>query len=424
MRYGLGTLRCAAYSPDGKTIATGGGIGAVLWDARTGDFVRILSAPGHYVYSVAFSPDGTKVLTGSYDATAKLWDTATGAEIRTFTGHTWWPITSVAFSPDGTKVLTGSWDQTAKLWDAATGAEIRIFEGHTDDVWSVAFSLDGTKVLTGSRDKTAKLWNASTGAEIQTFAWHTWNLTSVAFSPDGTKILTGSVDETAKLWDVSTGAEIRTLLGHTSAVFSVAFSPDGTKVLTGSYDATAKLWDTSTGAEIRTFSGHTSYVYSVAFSPDGTKVLTGGNEGLTILWDSGLGNRGPQPPPVSQRKLDKIILVAGGGPYTGNSISAQTEALAELTYLTATIRGYTPANIYYLSAFDTPATDAKVDGAASSTAIEDAITDWARDASRLTIWLIDHGHPRSGGPRMVVFGERNPFTDRLSCGVGFQRDSG
>ena len=118
-RYGLGSLECAAYSPDGKHVATGGGIGVVLWDANTGDQVRILSAPGHYVLSVAFSPDGTKILTGSWypDCTAKLWDAETGAAIQTFGGHTKW-VESVAFSPDGRKVLTGGGDGLTLLWDS------------------------------------------------------------------------------------------------------------------------------------------------------------------------------------------------------------------------------------------------------------------------------------------------------------------
>jgi len=120
--------------------------------------IRTFSGHSGAVASVAFSPDGAKVLTGSYDNTARLWDAATGVIIRSFS-HSG-RIKSVAFSPDGTKVLTGAdWpDNTANLWDAATGSLTRTFSGHTDWVYSVAFSPDGMKVLTGSRDGTAKLW--------------------------------------------------------------------------------------------------------------------------------------------------------------------------------------------------------------------------------------------------------------------------
>ncbi|HUU97622.1 MAG TPA: dockerin type I domain-containing protein [Phycisphaerae bacterium] len=130
---------------------------------------------------------------------AVLAETVVTEPILTFSGHTS-IVTSVAYSPDGAKVLTGSGDKTARLWNAATGAHIRTFSGHTQYVWSVAFSPDGTNVLTGSYDKTARLWDAATGAHIRTFAGHAGGVWSVAFSPDGTKVLTGSYDNTARLW--------------------------------------------------------------------------------------------------------------------------------------------------------------------------------------------------------------------------------
>ena len=153
-------------------------------------------------------------------------------------GHTA-AVRSVAFSPDGRQVLTGSSDKTAKLWNL-DGQEVRTFAGHTAEVWSVAFSPDGRQVLTGSYDNTAKLWNLD-GQEVRTFAGHTAAVLSVAFSPDGRQVLTGSSDKTAKLWNLD-GQEVRTFAGHTAEVLSVAFSPDGRQVLTGSYDKTAKLW--------------------------------------------------------------------------------------------------------------------------------------------------------------------------------------
>jgi len=149
MILGLGSLGAAVYSPDGKYIATAGSLGVFLWDAETGALLRTLIGHTGAVYSVAFSPGGKRVLTGSSDFTAKLWDAETGQEIRSFLGHVG-EVWSVAFSPDGTQILTGSSNFTAKLWDAETGQEIRTFGGHLGGVLSVAFSPDGTQILTGS----------------------------------------------------------------------------------------------------------------------------------------------------------------------------------------------------------------------------------------------------------------------------------
>ena len=283
MQFGLGSLRAVAYSPGGTMIATVGQRGTFLWSASDGSLIRRIDGHTDWVNSVTFSPNGTKVLTGSDDRTAKLWSVSDGSLIRTFDGPAN-PVRSVAFSPDGTKILTGNLYDAAKLWSVSDGSLIRTFDGHTSPVTSVAFSPDGTKVLTGGDDQTAKLWSVSDGSLLRTFDGHTSNVNSVAFSPDGTKVLTGSHDWTAKLWSVNDGSLIRTFDGHLHWVESVAFSPDGTKVLTGSHNNTAKLWSVSDGSLIRTFDGHMDLVFGVAFSPDGTKVLTGSDDNTAKLW--------------------------------------------------------------------------------------------------------------------------------------------
>jgi predicted NACHT family NTPase len=247
------------------------------------------------VRSVAFSPDGTTLASGSDDKKVRLWDAATGKEIRTLT-HTD-SVRSVVFSPDGTTLASGSEDKKVRLWDAATGNEIRALTGHTKQVYSVAFSPDGATLASGSCDRTVRLWDAATGNEIRTLTGHTDLVRSVAFSPDGTTLASGSDDKKVRLWDAATGKEIR-ILTHTASVRSVAFSSDGTTLASGSKDKKVRLWDTATGKEIRTLTGHTDWVYSVAFSPDGTTMASGGGGGeyfsgdnAVRIWNARIGER-------------------------------------------------------------------------------------------------------------------------------------
>jgi WD40 repeat protein len=274
-----------AFAPDGARVLSGSDDSTIkLWDTATGALIRTFEGHSKEVNSVAFSPDGALVLSGSSDKSIKLWDTATGALIRTFEGHLV-AVQSVTFSPDGALVLSGSSDKSIKLWDTATGALIRTLDGHSKSVHSVAFSPDSRLLLSGSYDKTIKLWDAATGALIRTFEGHSGPVASVVFSPDSTCVLSGSWDTTIKLWDATTGALIRTF-EHSDRVWSVAFSPDGARVLSGSDDKKIKLWEVATGA--LTFQSNIGSVRSVAFSPDGTRVLSGNTFNEVTLWNADL----------------------------------------------------------------------------------------------------------------------------------------
>ncbi len=281
-----GAVFSVAFSPDGRYVLTGSqDKTAILWNTATGQQVRVFHGHDASVSSIAFSPDGRHVLTGSHDNTAILWDVATGQQVRVFRGHDFW-VESVVFSPDGREVLTGSWDSTAILWDATTGQQVRVLRGHDRGVNSVAFSPDGRQVLTGSFEKTAILWNKATGEQVRVFQKHDASVSAVAFSADGLRVLIGSTDNTAILWDATTGQQIRVFRGHHAWVDSVAFSPDGRQVLTGSLDKTAILWDTATGDRVRDFHTNVASVSSVAFSPDGRRILTGSDDKTAIVWNT------------------------------------------------------------------------------------------------------------------------------------------
>ena len=240
------------------------------------------------VSAVAFSPDGSLVLTGSWDSTARIWDAASGQEFYKLP-HNNAIVLAVAFSPDGSKVLTGSTDGSARIWDATRGKEIHELP-HNSIVLAVAFSPDGSKVLTGSGDNTARIWDAASGQEIHKLP-HNSIVLAVAFSPDGSRAVTGGYDREARIWDATSGQELHRL-PHEGPVNSVDFSPDGSQVLTGSYDREARIWDATSGLELHRLP-HESSINCLDFSSDGSSVVTGIADGTAWIW------------PVSDRDLIK-----------------------------------------------------------------------------------------------------------------------
>jgi WD40 repeat protein len=276
------------FTPDGRTLASGGLDDAVkLWDVASGQEIRTLEGHRSGVTSVMFSPDGLTLASGGLDNAVKLWDVASGQEIRTLEGHSD-GIKSVGFSPDGRTLASGGYDSTVKLWDVASGQEIRTLASHSDDVESVVFSPDGRTLASGSSDSTVKLWDVATGQEILTLEGHSNDVSSVVFSPNGRTLASGGYDSTVKLWDVTTGQMIRTM-EVSSWVFSVAFSPDGRTLASGSLDHMVKLWDVPSGIEIMSLKGHSSIVESVAFSPDGHTVASGSLDRTVKLWNAATG---------------------------------------------------------------------------------------------------------------------------------------
>jgi WD40 repeat protein len=283
-----------AFSPDGRTALSGSSDKtAKLWDISTGRQIRTFAGHSDLVVSVAFSPDGRIATSGSQDNVLKLWELATGKELLTIPGS------KGAFSPDGRVLLSGSYNRGSgevKVWDTATGREIRTFASYPAN--SVAFSADGRTVLS-SDHRTIKVWEFGTGSEL-----HTWDLGdraggAVAFSRDGRYALSATMvylvetmrdrlGPTLKLMETMTGKELLTLKYQPTSnplVFALAVSPDKRTALSGGDDQTVRLWDLAQGREIRTFTGHTAMVMSVAYSPDGRTALSGAGDNTLMLWD-------------------------------------------------------------------------------------------------------------------------------------------
>ena len=282
-------VSAVCYSPHGKFMLSGSFDGTLkLWEIATGKELRTFSEHTGLVCSVCFSPDGKYALSGSWDHSVKLWDVATGKELKSMDGHCGW-VLSVGFSPDGKYAISGCDNWIIKLWDLSTGQELKTFAGHKDFVNSVCFSPDGKYVLSGSDDKTIKLWEISSVKEIKSFSGITSAVKSVCFSPDGKFALSGGEDKNVTLWKVSSGKAVKILVGHTDNVNTVSFSPDGLFALSGSDDASIKLWNISTSKILKTFAGSSKTILSVSFSPNGKFVLAGGNDPIIRSWEIATG---------------------------------------------------------------------------------------------------------------------------------------
>jgi WD40 repeat protein len=279
----------AAFSPDGRRLATASwDRTAQLWDAVTG--AALLRAPLRHkgeVRRVTFSPDGRRVATASLDGTARVWDAATGEPVTRFLPHQD-QVFEVSFRPDGKWLLTASLDGKARVWDADTGALVVALK-HDRPVRYAEFNRDGTRVVTASDDRTARVWDVPSGALVVTLE-HPGPVLQAAFSPDGRFVVTASRDDgTGWVWDVPSGRPVGEPLRHGGALVSARFSPDGRRVLTASADGTARVWDAATGQPVTSPLRHDSRLEHAAFSPDGRRVVTAGMDGMARVWDAATG---------------------------------------------------------------------------------------------------------------------------------------
>ena len=301
-----------AWSPDGTRLLSGSHDGtARVWDANRGTELFALAGPSLSISAVAWSPDGTRLLTAAEDHSVRIWDATTGADLLTLGVGGSGVGGAVAWSPDSTRILTSFDDASARIWDASSGQVVRTLSGHTEHLTAVSWSPDGTRVATASDDGTARVWDVTTGTELlrvgpmafvgrgatvgpdgrPTHVGPIEPMTGLSWSPDSRRIITAFDSAEPRVWDAATGEEVLSLHGRERRWVSVvSWSPDGSRIITDDISGTtAHIWDAATGEELLSLRGHSQWACALAWSPDSRRVATGSHDDTVRVWDAATG---------------------------------------------------------------------------------------------------------------------------------------
>lgn len=282
-----------ACAPNSAIVAVGTYRQVQLWNVVTGRKTGVLAGMPENICVLAFSPDGRTLAAGGGVPTVRgevrLYDVASGRQLRVLAGHTDM-VYALAFTPDGRRLVTASGDKTLRIWNWRSGVSLNALKDHADSVYGIACSPDGRRLASTGVDRSIKIWDAATGKPLFTFTGRAHNDTAyaLAFSPDGKLLLSAGGDRLAKLWTVGPDAdstrEFRRLPGHAKAVHAAVFSPDGLMIATGGADGAVNLWSGAGGGWLRELHGAADWIYTVCFTSDNRHVVAGTYDGQAFVW--------------------------------------------------------------------------------------------------------------------------------------------
>jgi WD40 repeat protein len=290
------SIYLVAWSPDGSKIATGSGDPVLalnetvhVWAASDGRLSTTIHTRAGEVTDLAWSPDGTQLITSGRDAVAQVWSANDGHSIFTIVGHLH-AIDSVSWSPDGQQIATGSgFDSDLRIWSARDGRLLSIFGEHVHWIESVRWSPDGNVVAAGAQDGRVWIWSARDGQLIRTFASNhpeSFIRTSIAWSPDGHYLaVQGNPSSTIQVWSVADGRLVRTLTSKIASISSISYAPNGQYIAAGLVDGTICIWRVADGRLVQTLTSNARETISIHWSPDGTQIAGGMSEGQVVIWN-------------------------------------------------------------------------------------------------------------------------------------------
>ena len=303
-----GTIKSLAFSPNGQLLASGSEDAVVrIWDAQTGSLLQAFSGHEQPVRAVAFTPDGKQLASAGEDETLKIWDVATGKLIHSM--ETEWSLTSVAFSPDG-KRMVGTHTRMVALWDVPSWTLLTQFtttESHTDGRWTICcgstaysarFDAVGKRIISGHVDGSIKVWDPDPpgplpppGSELVREVKTHERSDNWALSPNEQFLVAIPGTKAPTIWDWSNGKLLRSLGKEASYVHRVVFSPDSQLVVTSDIGGDILLWSVESGKLLREFAGGPSGDDALDFSPDGRRLASGGDNQNIVMWDVATGKR-------------------------------------------------------------------------------------------------------------------------------------